>query len=135
MRKKRLFTSTGFADLKVLLLLVAFLFIVSDATKRLHITDYLNDVVDDEEDEGWREWGKKKTNSPPPPEVEFPPYFTEVTAEQIQAEMMKREFGPSVGFVKLRLGIKRSRVVSFFFCDKLDIPCLAFVLDFIFSTM
>ncbi|KVI06765.1 hypothetical protein Ccrd_014878, partial [Cynara cardunculus var. scolymus] len=41
---------------------------------RIHIPDELDDVVDDEEDEAWKEWGQKKKLTeekfdPPPVEV------------------------------------------------------------------
>lgn len=74
--------------------------------RRIHITDDLADVIDDEEDEGWKQWGKKSSKSefdPPPTD------FSGMDLPQIQAEMMKRQFGPVFGFVKLRLGdVKRT---------------------------
>ncbi|XP_031129324.1 uncharacterized protein LOC116031034 [Ipomoea triloba] len=76
------------------------------AQRRIHISDDLDDVVDDEEDEAWREWGKKKTTRPefdPPPKD-----FSDMDPSQMQAEMMKRQFGPVFGFAKLRLGTRRT---------------------------
>ncbi|XP_059651382.1 uncharacterized protein LOC132298988 [Cornus florida] len=75
--------------------------------RRIHITDELDDVVDDEEDEAWKEWGKKSTPSdtkfdPPPTD------FSKMDTKEIQAEMMKRQFGPVFGFAKLRLGVRRT---------------------------
>ncbi|KAJ4951133.1 hypothetical protein NE237_027965 [Protea cynaroides] len=77
--------------------------------RRVHIPDELEDVIDDEEDEAWKLWGKKSTPSQdlkfdPPPPMDF----TKMDQSQIQAEMMKRHSGPSFGFVKLRLGTPRS---------------------------
>ncbi|GAA0160887.1 hypothetical protein LIER_17335 [Lithospermum erythrorhizon] len=72
---------------------------------KIHIPDELDDVVDDEEDEAWKEWGKKKSSS----EFDPPPDFTKLNPEQIQAEMMKRQFGPVFGFAKLQPGVKRTK--------------------------
>ncbi|KAB1214350.1 hypothetical protein CJ030_MR5G000849 [Morella rubra] len=81
---------------------------VADASKRkVHITDDLDDVVDDEEDEAWKQWGKKST---PSPESDLQPSdLSKMSMSEIQAEMMKRQAGPAMGFVKLRLGVRRSR--------------------------
>ncbi|KAL2469039.1 Mesoderm development candidate 2 [Forsythia ovata] len=79
----------------------------SDAAKRrIHISDDLDDVVDDEEDEAWRDWGnnKKKPDFDPPPTD-----FNKLSLSEIQDEMMKRQFGPVFGFVKLRPGTGRSK--------------------------
>ncbi|CAL8123036.1 unnamed protein product [Prunus armeniaca] len=74
--------------------------------RRVHITDDLDDVVDDEEDDTWKEWGKKST---PSSDFDPPPDFSKMDMSEIQAEMMKRHTGPAFGFVKLRLGVKRTR--------------------------
>lgn len=78
------------------------------AQRTIQVSDDLDDVVDDEEDEAWREWGKKKsTNSdfdPPPTDL------SRMSPSEIQAEMMKRQLGPVFGFVKLRLGTRRTPV-------------------------
>lgn len=78
--------------------------------KRVSVPDDLDDVVDDEEDEAWKEWGRKKQTDeqsrPPPPDL------SKMDVSEIQAEMMKRHVGPSLGFVKLRPGAPRSRVHS-----------------------
>ncbi|KVH97265.1 Mesoderm development candidate 2, partial [Cynara cardunculus var. scolymus] len=74
---------------------------------RIHIPDELDDVVDDEEDEAWKEWGQKKKLTEEkfdPPPVDF----SEMDLAQMQEEMMKRQHGPSFGFVKLRLGVRRT---------------------------
>ncbi|RDX81597.1 hypothetical protein CR513_37698 [Mucuna pruriens] len=69
---------------------------------KVHITDDLDDVFDDEEDDAWREWGKK-------PKPSFPPSdFTKLDTAQIQDEMIKRHAGPVIGFVKLRFGARRT---------------------------
>ncbi|MBA0605184.1 hypothetical protein Godav_017784 [Gossypium davidsonii] len=79
---------------------------VEGGKRKIHITDDLDDVVDDEEDEAWKEWGKKKTSQefdPPPSD------FDKMELSQIQEEIMKRHTGPAFGFVKLRLGIPRDK--------------------------
>ena len=80
---------------------------VEGGKRRIHITDDLDDVVDDDEDEAWKEWGKKKSSQefdPPPSD------FDKMELSQIQEEVMKRHMGPAFGFVKLRLGIPRDQV-------------------------
>ncbi|XP_022757387.1 uncharacterized protein LOC111304750 [Durio zibethinus] len=79
---------------------------VEGGKRRIHITDDLDDVIDDEEDEDWKEWGKKKFSQefdPPPSD------FDKMEVSQIQEEVMKRHMGPAFGFVKLRLGIPRNQ--------------------------
>ncbi|XVF33305.1 hypothetical protein REPUB_Repub17cG0157200 [Reevesia pubescens] len=79
---------------------------VEGGKRKIHITDELDDVVDDEEDEDWKEWGKKKSSQefdPPPSD------FDNMELSQIQEEVMKRHMGPAFGFVKLRLGIPRNK--------------------------
>ncbi|KAL6130954.1 PREDICTED: uncharacterized protein LOC101313939 [Fragaria vesca subsp. vesca] len=72
---------------------------------RVHITDELDDVVDDEEDDTWKEWGKKPT-----PQFDLPPEKLEkMELSEIQAETLKRHSGPILGFIKLRLGVKRTK--------------------------
>lgn len=80
---------------------------VAEAKKAIHIPDELDDVVDDEEDEEWKEWGKPKSKSPPP--FDPPPDITGMDPSQIQSEMLQRHFGPSIGFVKLRLDVPRTK--------------------------
>ncbi|KAL3829678.1 hypothetical protein ACJIZ3_018480 [Penstemon smallii] len=76
------------------------------AKPKIHVTDDLDDVVDDEEDEAWREWGKKKNK----PDFDPPPTdFTKMGVEQLQEEMMKRQLGPVFGFVKIRPGTRRTQ--------------------------
>lgn len=78
------------------------------AQRTIQVSDDLDDVVDDEEDEAWREWGRKKSTSsdfvPPPRD------FSKMSPSEIQAEMMKRQLGPVFGFVKLRVGTHRTTV-------------------------
>ncbi|KHM99364.1 hypothetical protein glysoja_028821 [Glycine soja] len=70
--------------------------------RKVHIPDELDDVFDDEEDDAWREWGKK-------PEPPFPSSdISKLDPSQIQQEMMKRHAGPVIGFVKLRSGTRRT---------------------------
>ncbi|XP_019431714.1 PREDICTED: uncharacterized protein LOC109338833 [Lupinus angustifolius] len=70
--------------------------------RKVHISDELDDVYDDEEDDDWKEWGKKPTPDFPPSDI------TKMEPSQIQAEMAKRHTGPVIGFVKLRLGVHRT---------------------------
>lgn len=78
------------------------------AQRRIQISDDLDDVVDDEEDDVWREWGRKKSAEsdfdPPPMD------FSTMNPSEIQSEMMKRQSGPVFGFAKLRLGTRRTPV-------------------------
>ncbi|OAY49145.1 uncharacterized protein LOC110615331 [Manihot esculenta] len=75
--------------------------------RRIHITDDLDDVIDDEEDEAWKQWGKKAT--PDSDEFDPPPSdFSNMDMSQIQELMMKQHLGPVFGFVKLRLGVRRT---------------------------
>lgn len=79
---------------------------VADAGKRrVHITDDLDDVVDDEEDEAWKQWGQKPSvekSDPPPSDL------SHMSVQQIQELVMKSHSGPVFGFVKLRLGVPRT---------------------------
>ncbi|KAK4339292.1 hypothetical protein RND71_040754 [Anisodus tanguticus] len=61
--------------------------------RRIHVSDDLNDVLDSEEDEEGKQWGRKETAN---------------SGSDIQSEMMKRVLGPVFGFVKLRLGTRRT---------------------------
>lgn len=79
--------------------------------RRVQITDDLDDVVDDEEDESWKEWGKKST-----PSLDLDPSdLSKMELPEIQSEIMKRNSGPVFGFVKLRLGVKRTQVIKYAF--------------------
>jgi hypothetical protein len=75
--------------------------------RKVHITDDLDDVFDDEEDDDWKEWGKKPSPSFAPSD------FTNLDASKIQEEMMNRHSGPVIGFVKLRFGVRRTPVTTF----------------------
>ncbi|KAG9441343.1 hypothetical protein H6P81_017197 [Aristolochia fimbriata] len=77
----------------------------AEAKRRVSIPDDLDDVEDDEEDEGWKEWGKKTAG---PKEFDPPPDIEGMDLSKIQDEMLKRQFGPVFGFVKLRLGVPRN---------------------------
>lgn len=99
----------------ILLLMIFFLFLLlahvlqfADAGKRrIHITNDLDDVIDDEEDEAWKEWGKKKTSEPDLPDIDF---SQETDFTKIQSEMMKHQTGLAFGFVKLRIDQRRKPV-------------------------
>lgn len=86
--------------------------------KKVSIPDDLDDVVDDEENEDWKRWGQKRTTKA---DLLPPPDFSRMSPSEIQAEIMKRHTGPSLGFVKLRPGVPRSSVppippkIRFFF--------------------
>lgn len=76
--------------------------------KRTAIPDDLRDVVDDEEDEEWRHWGaaaRPARDLPPPP----PEELSRMDPAAVQAELLRHLTGPSLGFVKLRPGVRRSR--------------------------
>ena len=94
----------------LLLLLLLFLLLSQNSDfalggkRRVHITDDLDDVYDDEEDDAWREWGKKPAPSFPPSDL------SNMEPSQIKEEMKKRHVGPVIGFVKLRLGVRRTPV-------------------------
>nr|XP_043625385.1 uncharacterized protein LOC122596805 [Erigeron canadensis] len=91
--------------LRLLLILVTLTIFQYGSAAKIHIPDELDDVADDEEDEAWKEWGqkKKKVTFDPPPD-----YFSDMDFNKMQDEMMKRQTGPSFGFVKLRLGVRRT---------------------------
>ncbi|KAF6137263.1 hypothetical protein GIB67_036300 [Kingdonia uniflora] len=75
--------------------------------KKVHITDELDDVIDNEEDDDWKQWGKNSK----PPEDDFDPSSLDLSNMdplQVQFEMMKHHQGPSFGFAKLRFGVRRS---------------------------
>ncbi|CAH1416375.1 unnamed protein product [Lactuca virosa] len=102
------------STIHIRLLLILVILIVSGSTgvlggknARIHIPDELDDVVDDEEDEAWKEWGRKKKVAEEP--FDPPPTdFSEMDLAKMQDEMMKRQHGPSFGFVKLRFGVRRT---------------------------
>lgn len=94
--------------------------IFADAAQRkIHIPDELDDVVDEEEDDGWREWGKAKKH----PDFDPPPSdFAKMGLHGGQIT------GPVFGFVKLRPGTPRTPVISFR-CAILLCSALLFFLD------
>ncbi|XP_043710344.1 uncharacterized protein LOC122659278 [Telopea speciosissima] len=98
------------------LLLLTLLFVAKDGgivrvakggKRRVSIPDELEDAIDDEEDDATRKWAQKPS---PSQDSEFdpPPDFSKMDPSQILAEMMKQQSSPSFGFVKLRLGVRRS---------------------------
>jgi hypothetical protein len=75
--------------------ILQFVRVAEASNRRVHITDDLDDVVDDEEDDAWKQWGKKST---PSPELDLRPSdLSAMSASEIQAEMMKRHSGPAFG--------------------------------------
>ena len=95
-----------------------FIRVAEASNRRVHITDDLDDVVDDEEDDAWKQWGKKST---PSPELDLRPSdLSAMSAPEIQAEMMKRHSGPAFGFIKLRPGVRRSRVMKSLVLDWIE---------------
>ncbi|TMW92698.1 hypothetical protein EJD97_012675, partial [Solanum chilense] len=74
--------------------------------RRIHVSDDLNGDVDNEEGEELKQWGEKKPqnseSAPPSNDVE------KRSPSDIQSEMMRRVLGPVFGFVKLRLGTRRT---------------------------
>lgn len=98
--------SSSLLRLLLLTLIVAGIELAAGGKRSVQIPDELDDVVDDEEDEAWKEWGKR---SAPPTKFDPPPTdFSGMDLSEIQAEMLKRHSGPAFGFVKLRLGVRRS---------------------------
>lgn len=97
--------------LLLLFLLIAagkfqFKLLAEASQRKIHIPDELDDVVDDEEDDDWREWGKTKKQpelDPPPPD------FTKMGLHEMQGREI---MGPVFGFVKLRPGTLRTPVMS-----------------------
>jgi hypothetical protein len=70
-----------------------FVRVAEASNRRVHITDDLDDIIDDEEDDAWKQWGKKST---PSPELDLRPSdLSAMSAPEIQAEMMKRHSGPA----------------------------------------
>ncbi|KAL2643154.1 hypothetical protein R1flu_010741 [Riccia fluitans] len=89
-------------------MLLVFLWIptLEAGKRRVHIPDDLSDVVDNEEDEAWKEWGKPKPRLRP--EYDPPPDFKDgMDVGEYQKELIKRQFGPSMGFAKLRIDVPR----------------------------
>ncbi|XP_015690577.1 uncharacterized protein LOC102704957 [Oryza brachyantha] len=78
---------------------------VAVGAKRVSISDDLRDVVDDEEDDEWRHWGAAAPARDDGP----PPDLSRMDPAALQAELLRRHAGPSFGFVKLRLGVRRSQ--------------------------
>ena len=102
-----------FITMLVALLLVGRSFLLDSVhAKKVHIPDDLDDVVDNEEDEEWKAWGKPKPKPSPP--FEPPPDFSNLDPSEIQEEMLKRHMGTAMGFVKLRLGVPRTKVILAF---------------------
>ncbi|KAF3332252.1 Chaperone for wingless signaling and trafficking of LDL receptor [Carex littledalei] len=92
--------------LLVLLFFISIL-VASEGYKRKRVT-IPDDVVDDEDDDAWEQWGLKKSGSGPDKNLP-PPNFSKMDPSKIQ-ELMKQHTGPSYGFVKLRFGVSRSKV-------------------------
>uniref|UniRef100_A0A453J0D8 Uncharacterized protein n=1 Tax=Aegilops tauschii subsp. strangulata TaxID=200361 RepID=A0A453J0D8_AEGTS len=75
--------------------------------KRAAIPDDLRDVVDDEEDDDWRHWGAGSGTRDVPNRP--PPDLSRMDPAALRAEILRGHGGPSLGFVKLRPGVRRSR--------------------------
>ncbi|KAL4599148.1 hypothetical protein ACB092_11G106600 [Castanea dentata] len=69
--------------------------------RRVQVTNDLDDIVDNEEDEAWKEWGKKSTSSGDESDLR-PSDLWKMSDAEIQAEMMNPHYGSSIGLVKLR---------------------------------
>ncbi|KAL3689253.1 hypothetical protein R1sor_015562 [Riccia sorocarpa] len=90
----------------VLCVIVLWFPVVEAGKRRVHIPDDLADVVDNEEDDDWKQWGKPTTIRGS--EIGPPPAFTDgMDVRDYQRELIKREFGPSMGFAKLRIDVPR----------------------------
>ena len=104
-------TNSSSSILILLLLLSGQIFRFAEGGKRrIHIADDLDDVIDDEEDEAWKQWGK--ISAPSSHEFDPPPSdLSNIDMSQMQELMMKQQhLGPVFGFVKLRLGVRRTPV-------------------------
>jgi hypothetical protein len=82
---------------------------VALGAKRAPIPDDLRDVIDEEEDDEWRQYRVPSSRGPgrgdgPPPDL------SRMDPAALQAELLRGQTGPSFGFVKLRPGTTRSRV-------------------------
>lgn len=95
------------ATVTLALLLLFSLCLPFALSKKIHIPDELDDVLDDEEDEDWKAWGKPKPK--PAPAFDPPPDLSNLNPSQIQEEMLKRHYGTAMGFVKLRLDVRRTK--------------------------
>ncbi|BBN01875.1 LRP chaperone MESD [Marchantia polymorpha subsp. ruderalis] len=88
------------------LLVLSWVPAIEAGKRRVHIPDDLDDVEDNEEDEDWKAWGKPKPR--PRPKFDPPPDFQDgMDLGKYQREMIKRQFGPSMGFAKLRIDVPR----------------------------
>ncbi|AQL09565.1 hypothetical protein ZEAMMB73_Zm00001d048396 [Zea mays] len=81
---------------------------VALGAKRAPIPDDLRDVIDEEEDDEWRQYRVPSSRGPgrgdgPPPDL------SRMDPAALQAELLRGQTGPSFGFVKLRPGTTRSR--------------------------
>jgi len=96
----------------------------AQAALKVHIPDQLDDVEDNEEDQAWKDWGKVKKEK-----LQFnpPPDFDGKNLDKYQEEMLDRQMGTSMGFVKLRLGVSRKpvRLVSCHSLMMFMVPILA----------
>ncbi|KAF6165370.1 hypothetical protein GIB67_018814 [Kingdonia uniflora] len=77
--------------------------------KKVHITDELDDVIDNEEDDNWKQWEKNSK----PSEDDFDD-LSNMDPLQVQSEMMKHHQGSSFGFAKLQFGVRRSSEAKVF---------------------
>ncbi|OAE25087.1 hypothetical protein AXG93_3217s1030 [Marchantia polymorpha subsp. ruderalis] len=93
------------------LLVLSWVPAIEAGKRRVHIPDDLDDVEDNEEDEDWKAWGKPKPR--PRPKFDPPPDFQDgMDLGKYQREMIKRQFGPSMGFAKLRIDVPRELLVE-----------------------
>lgn len=85
--------------------------------RRIQVTNDLDDIVDSEEDDGWKEWGKKSTSSGDESDLR-PSDLWKMSDADIQAEMMNPHSGSSIGLVKLRFRSPPTEVMQsgFGFC-------------------
>ena len=75
---------------------------------KIHLPDNLDDIVDNEEDEDWKKWGKSK-EIPLPFDLSSGKMDLDAMQTYTQAKMK----GPASGFIKLRPDPERTEVSEF----------------------
>eukprot|EP00898_Chlorokybus_atmophyticus_P001170 jgi/Chlat1/2053/Chrsp17S02526 len=73
--------------------------------RRIHVTDDLSEVVDDEEDEDFKAWGATKPKPEPEPmDITNMMQMGDDGKPDISAMLAAQQQGPAMGFVKLKPG-------------------------------
>ena len=85
------------------LLLLCSLWAAPAVSKKIVIGNDLDDVVDSEEDDAWKEWGKTKPAEEAPTDEDLDTPDASEIAKVLQG-------GPPIGFIKLRYNPDRTMV-------------------------